>query len=69
MIGIRAADAMYLITEKSNESMFIDEIPTSYKVLFSKPIQSVLPTKLLCPACSRVVDSHFKFCPGCEEKV
>jgi DNA helicase IV len=65
----RAADVLYLITEKGNESMFIDEIPPSYKVLFSKPIQSVLPTKLLCPSCNRAVESHFKFCPGCGGKV
>lgn len=65
----RAADNLYLITEKGNESMFIDEIPPLYKVLFSKPMQSILPERILCPTCHRVVESHFKFCPGCGGKV
>ncbi|MBK9736186.1 MAG: UvrD-helicase domain-containing protein [Saprospiraceae bacterium] len=65
----RAADILYLITEKGNESMFIDEIPPLYKVLFSKSIQSTLPTKILCPSCNRVVEAHFKFCPGCGGKL
>ncbi|MBK8055579.1 MAG: UvrD-helicase domain-containing protein [Saprospiraceae bacterium] len=65
----RAADALYLITEKGNESMFIDEIPPLYKVLYSKSVLSVLPERILCPTCHRVVESHFKFCPGCGGKV
>lgn len=65
----RAADILYLITEKGNESMFIDEIPPLYKVLFSKPMQSTLPIKILCPTCNRVIESHFKFCPGCGGQV
>ena len=65
----RAEDILYLITEKGNESMFIDEIPPSYKVLFSKSLQSVLPIKVHCPSCSRVVESHFKFCPECGEQI
>jgi len=65
----RAADILYLITEKGNESMFIDEIPPSYKVLYSKSVLSVLPERILCPACHRIVESHFKFCPECGGKV
>jgi DNA helicase-4 len=41
----RAADTLYLITEKGNESMFIDEIPPLYKVLYSKSMQSSLARK------------------------
>jgi DNA helicase-4 len=65
----RAADILYLITEKGNESMFIDEIPPSYKVLYSKSVLSVLPERILCPACHRIVEAHFKFCPECGGKV
>lgn len=65
----RAADILYLITEKGNESIFIDEIPPTYKVLFSKSIQPFLSTKTLCPSCSQMVESQFKFCPRCGDKV
>mgnify|MGYP005840747899 CR=1 FL=1 len=61
----RAEDQVYLVSILGNESIFIDEIPEQYKVLYSRPIKELKVNQLLCINCGKRMDDHFKYCPFC----
>lgn len=65
----RAEDTLFLITERGNESMFIDEIPDTYKVMNRKSQLTILAEDLSCPKCKHTVERHFQYCSSCGEKV
>jgi len=63
----RAKDELYLITEKGNESRFINEISDTYTYKTSVSIKSVVEEIILCGSCNSRLDGGFKFCPYCGE--
>lgn len=65
----RAKDELFLITTKGNESSFINEIPEKYALNYQQNLKPVIEKLLLCPACSRQVDSSFVYCPFCAERL
>jgi DNA helicase-4 len=65
----RAADRLYLITERGNESMFIEEIPPHYKVNHTSDSLSIINTITICPKCQHSLEKHYQFCPSCGERI
>jgi DNA helicase-4 len=61
----RAKEELHLITELSNESRFIDEIPNQFFNYNSISFQSIVEPLHLCPSCKTSVQSNYKFCPLC----
>lgn len=61
----RAKDDLYLITEVGNESSFLNEIPGTYTIKTSRPLQSVIEKVTLCSYCSNRLKDNFAFCPFC----
>jgi DNA helicase-4 len=61
----RAKDELYLITEKGNESSFLDEIPEEYSVSYKKSIRPIVDIVYLCENCNNQIDKFFKYCPHC----
>lgn len=64
----RAKDDLYLITEKGNESSFLQEIPDSFTRRTSLPLKSVIDGERHCESCKSQLDQSYKFCPFCGEK-
>lgn len=65
----RAKDKLFLITEKSNESSFLKEIPETFTVKTSIPIKSVVEKVNICDKCYSQLEKLWVFCPYCGEKV
>ena len=61
----RAKDKLFLITEKGNESTFLKEIPETYTVRTSIPINSVVEKTRLCPNCFSQLENLWIVCPYC----
>ncbi|MBO6516487.1 MAG: UvrD-helicase domain-containing protein [Bacteroidia bacterium] len=64
----RAKDDLFLITEKGNESSFLNEIPDNFTFKTSSPFKSVIEEITLCSNCSNRLDEGFAFCPYCGAK-
>lgn len=64
----RAKERLYLITELGNESSFISEIPQELKVVYSTPLKNIKDVKY-CTKCKNRLDTDFKFCAYCGNKV
>lgn len=64
----RAKDDLYLITEKGNESSFLQEIPENFTIRTSIPLKSVIEDGIECKKCKAHLDQKYKFCPFCGEK-
>lgn len=64
----RARDDLYLITEKGNESSFLQEIPENYTLRTSIPLKPVIEETVQCPHCGKSMDERYKFCPFCGTK-
>lgn len=63
----RAMDDLYLITEKGNESSFLQEIPENFTLRTSIPLKSVIDT-VACKKCKQALDKQYSFCPYCGAK-
>lgn len=61
----RAKDDLFLITEKGNESPFLDEIPDALTFRANLPFKAVVDALVLCPNCEQQLDETFQFCPYC----
>lgn len=61
----RAKDELFLITEKGNESSFIDEIPGQYLINYQKAVAPMVEKVLMCDGCHGRLEAHFQFCPYC----
>lgn len=65
----RAKDKLYLITERGNESSFLKEIPEIYTVKTSEPISPVVEIIPICKHCFSQLQTLWKVCPYCGEKI
>ncbi len=65
----RAKEKLFLITEKGNESGFIKEIPETFTVRTTIPLQAVAEKVLLCSSCFSQLEKLWKVCPYCGEAV
>ena len=65
----RAKDELYLITEKGNESSFLQEIPPSFTLSRNQPLTAVGERVRLCPNCDQQLENTFSFCPYCGQEV
>lgn len=65
----RAKDELYLITEKGNESSFLNEIPDTFTLKKSIPFKSVIEEIKYCEKCNERIDESFLFCPHCGNKL
>lgn len=65
----RAKDELFLLTEKGNQSSFIDEIPEKYFITYSSPLQKSLEQFKMCELCNLQVEEHFSYCPYCGVKL
>ena len=61
----RAKDKLYLITDKGNESQFLDEIPKQLFHASSEPIESIQFEIKTCEKCESAIESDFRYCPYC----
>jgi ATP-dependent exoDNAse (exonuclease V) beta subunit len=61
----RAMEKLYLITEKGNESSFIDEIPAQYAISYQQSVKPMTEELRKCPACKNYLEDEFKYCPYC----
>ena len=61
----RAKDDLYLITEKANESSFLQEIPSDYTTKSSIPLKSMVEPIKQCLKCDNQIEKEFSFCPHC----
>lgn len=61
----RAKDNLYLLAEKGNNSMFINEIPEAYKTSYKIAGEPVINRIFLCENCATKVEQHFIYCPQC----
>ncbi|HWZ23538.1 MAG TPA: UvrD-helicase domain-containing protein [Cytophagaceae bacterium] len=61
----RAKEELYLITEKGNESSFIEEIPNEFssfnQIIYSKSDNS----DAICSKCNTQIKENYKYCPQC----
>ena len=64
----RAKDDLYLITEKGNESSFLQEIPDGFTLRTSIPLKSLIDEDVECKNCRKQLERKYKFCPFCGEK-
>ena len=65
----RAKESLYLITEKGNESSFLNEIPDKYAISFKSSFQPFVDKITLCPKCQIQLDDDYNFCPHCGIKL
>ncbi|MDR2064203.1 MAG: UvrD-helicase domain-containing protein [Prevotellaceae bacterium] len=65
----RAKDILFLISQKGNESSFIDEIPENLIERVFEPIQLNIPKILICDRCKKQVNENHKFCPTCGTQI
>jgi len=65
----RARDKLILITEKGNESSFIDEIPEEFLFRISELLKSVQEKVILCENCSSQLETSWIACPHCGKRV
>jgi DNA helicase IV len=65
----RAKDKLYLITEKGNESSFLQEIPDTFTVKTSTPIKSMVEEVIICHKCFSRLERLWIACPYCQTKV
>ena len=65
----RAKDKLFLITEKGNESSFLREIPETFTVRTSIPIQSMVDRIITCKKCFSQLEKLWISCPYCGEKI
>ena len=65
----RAKDKLFLITEKGNESSFLKEIPETFTVRTSIPIQSMVDRIITCKKCFSQLEKLWISCPYCGEKI
>jgi superfamily I DNA/RNA helicase len=65
----RAKDKLFLITEKGNESSFLKEIPETFTVRTTQPIQSVVDKVIICNNCYSQLEKLWVVCPYCGQKV
>ena len=61
----RAMEKLYLITEKGNESGFIDEIPAQYAISYQQSVKPMTEELRKCPTCKNFLEVEFKYCPYC----
>lgn len=61
----RAKDRLYLLSQKGNESRFINEIPKNYTLKTKMYIQSDEISFNMCPKCKTQIEKNYKFCPYC----
>jgi len=65
----RAKDKLFLITEKGNESSFLKEIPETFTVRTTNPID-LLPEKIItCTHCFSQLEKLWLVCPYCGQKI
>jgi len=65
----RAKEKLFLITEKSNESSFLKEIPAIFTVKTSRQLKSVVEKVITCQKCFSQLENLWVVCPYCGEKV
>lgn len=65
----RAKDKLFLISEKGNESSFIDEIPEIFLHRTDQLFREPNDPELLCLACARKLEATWLLCPYCGEKI
>jgi superfamily I DNA/RNA helicase len=65
----RAKDKLFLITEKGNESSFLNEIPETFTVRSSIPIKSVVEKIITCEKCFSNLEKLWVVCPYCGQRV
>lgn len=65
----RAKEKLYLITEKGNESAFLNEIPDIYTVKTGEPIKAAVDPVRLCEKCYSKVEKMWVVCPYCGERL
>lgn len=61
----RAQNDLYLITEKGNESRFLNEIPDTLIHKLGKALTTIVETVKLCNGCESKIEERFDFCPYC----
>ena len=64
----RAKDELFLITEKGNKSIFLTEIPDTFKFKSSTTFKPVIEEISLCKHCNAQVKKAYTFCPYCGAK-
>jgi len=65
----RAKDKVYLLTEKGNESRFLDEIPDELIEKKSSEFKPLVSKLEICSCCNNQLESVFSFCPFCGTKI
>ncbi|HEU5147943.1 MAG TPA: 3'-5' exonuclease, partial [Chryseosolibacter sp.] len=65
----RAQEKLYLMTEKGNESSFLNEVPESFTVKTSIPLRAVVEEIRTCSKCFSQLEKLWKVCPYCGESV
>ena len=65
----RAKDELYLITQKGNESSFLEEIPEEYSISYKQNLIQKSESLLICENCNSRLQSQFLFCPNCGKEI
>jgi DNA helicase-4 len=65
----RAQEQLFLLTERGNESVFLQEIPDDYTFKTGTTLASVIDELRYCISCKQEVDEKFRFCPYCGAKL
>jgi superfamily I DNA/RNA helicase len=65
----RASERLYLITEKSNPSSFLKEIPDIYTTKTHNAAEAIIERVETCKKCSAMLESIWKVCPFCGETI
>ncbi|HAX93260.1 MAG TPA: hypothetical protein DCY25_04805, partial [Bacteroidales bacterium] len=65
----RAKEKVYLLTEKGNESRFLDEIPDELIEKKSSELKPLVEEIAICKHCNCKVESAFSYCPFCGTKI
>ncbi len=65
----RAKEKVYLLTEKGNESRFLDEIPNELIEKKSSELKPLVEEIEICKHCNSNVEPAFSFCPFCGMKI
>jgi DNA helicase-4 len=65
----RAKDKLYLITEKGNESGFLQEIPEIFTVKTSTLVKPLMEEVVTCHKCFSRLEKLWVVCPYCQTKV
>lgn len=64
----RAKDHLFLLSEKGNESSFLNEIPKNFISKISVPFRPVVEQIVLCCNCENRLEEGFSYCPYCGEE-